>query len=79
MLTSSSILRELFTGVGTMKHPQQLEEIGSKIRLMQTAAKDLLDRSENIPALNRNVTRIMASLKMLEINICDVLDMSNQS
>lgn len=72
------MLRELFTGVGTMKHPQQMEEIGSKIRLMQTAAKDLLDSSENIPALNRNVTRIMASLKMLEINICDVLDMSNQ-
>lgn len=62
-----------------MRYPPHMEEIGQKIRLMQTAAKELLDRSEDIPALNRNMTRIMASLKMLEINICDVLDISDQS
>jgi len=52
-----------------------LQHIHSQIRAMQSTAEGLLPGSERFPALNRNVRRIQAALKMLELNICDLVDL----
>jgi hypothetical protein len=51
-----------------------LEGIDEKIQLMKEAAQELKEMGKNIPAMDRNLLRILASIKMLEINISDVLD-----
>lgn len=51
-----------------------LEGIEEKIQLMKETAQELKEMSKNIPAMDRNLLRILASIKMLEINISDVLD-----
>jgi len=49
--------------------------INRKIREMQQAAEELNQLGDHFPALVRNTTRILASLKMLEINIVDAYEM----
>ena len=49
-----------------------IEEIDKKIRLMKKTALEMSDIGKTIPAVSRNTSRILASLKMLEINITDV-------
>jgi hypothetical protein len=51
-----------------------LEGIEEKIQLMKETAQELKEMGKNIPAMDRNLIRILASIKMLEINISDVLD-----
>ncbi len=51
-----------------------LEGIDEKIQLMKKAAQELKEMGKNIPAMDRNLVRILASIKMLELNISDVLD-----
>ncbi|MGD9321773.1 MAG: hypothetical protein PVH99_17505 [Desulfobacteraceae bacterium] len=51
-----------------------LEGIDEKIQSMKETAQELKEMGKNIPAMDRNVLRILASIKMLEINISDVLD-----
>ena len=50
-----------------------IEEIDSKIQLMKKTTEELKVLAEDIPAVERNSSRIMASIKMLEINISDHL------
>ena len=62
-----------------MRYQQtDLKEIDAKIRLIKKTAEELGHMADNFPALSRNTARIMASLKMLEINISDVLDLNGQ-
>jgi hypothetical protein len=42
---------------------------------MQQTAHELKQLGEHFPALDRNITRILASLKMLQINISDAVEM----
>ena len=51
-----------------------LEGIDEKIHLLKETAQELKEMGKNIPAMERNLLRILASIKMLEINISDVLD-----
>ncbi len=51
-----------------MTQVAQLDDIRIKIRDLRTLADDLCASSEDFPALNRNLKRILASVKMLEIN-----------
>ena len=39
---------------------------------IETAAKGLVDNAEGIQAIERNVSRILASTKMLQINVSDI-------
>jgi hypothetical protein len=52
-----------------------LDEINSKVQLMKDTAKDLKHLGADFPALTRNLVRIEASLKMLEINISDLVEL----
>ena len=54
-----------------------LEKIDAKIQLMKQAAEELHEIGENFPALARNAIRILASVKMLEINVSDLLDLTS--
>jgi hypothetical protein len=51
-----------------------LIKINSKVQLMKRTAKELKHMGEDFPALTRNLVRIEASLKMLEINISDLVE-----
>ena len=52
-----------------------LNEIDSKIQTMKKTAEELARAGENFPAIARNIVRISAGIRMLEINISDVVDL----
>ena len=54
-----------------------LNQINSKVQLMKRTAIELKHLGEDFPALTRNLVRIEASLKMLEINISDVVELDS--
>jgi hypothetical protein len=51
---------------------RELKKIDTKIRIIKKAAQELKESYREIPAVERNAARILASLKMLEINISDI-------
>lgn len=52
-----------------MKQSPNLEEMASKVADLHKLAKELYEDSEDFPAVNRNVKRILASAEMLRINL----------
>jgi hypothetical protein len=50
-----------------------VKEMAEKIQAIKEAATELQNISGGIQAVERNVGRILASVKMLEINISDIL------
>ena len=57
-----------------MKQIINLNELNSKIRTMKQCAEELKRLGDECPALYRNTVRILASLKMLELNISDITE-----
>jgi hypothetical protein len=51
----------------------KIEDMAAKIQLLKQTATELKRISGGIQAVDRNVDRILASIKMLEINISDVV------
>ena len=56
--------------------PSDLKKIDEKIQLMKRTAEELNRQGEFFPALARNSVRILASIKMLEINVSDLVDLA---
>ena len=52
-----------------------LNEIDAKIQMMKRTAEELAQAGKNFPAIARNIVRISAGIKMLEINISDVVEL----
>lgn len=52
-----------------------LDTINKKIQLMKKTAQELNQIGENFPAIARNTVRILAGVKMLEINISDLVEL----
>ncbi len=50
-----------------------LTKIGEKVLRLKETAKDLDGLSNDFPAVRRNIQRIMASIKMIEINTLDLI------
>ena len=50
-----------------------LEELNEKIIAMKDAAIELKKMANSFPAMERNLVRILASIKMLELNVSDLL------
>ena len=48
----------------------------AKIQTMKKAALDLESMASDFPALSRNLARVLSSIKMLELNISDILDLN---
>ena len=53
----------------------ELIKLDEKIQAIKRAATELKELSGGVQAVDRNVDRILASVKMLETNISDVLDL----
>ena len=53
----------------------ELAELAKQIASIKQAATKLKERSGGIPAAECNLDRILASIKMLEINISDIADL----
>jgi hypothetical protein len=51
-----------------------IENMNLNIRSARKAVEELKRLGENFPAVARNAERMLASLKMLEINVSDVMD-----
>ena len=49
-------------------------ELCAQIRALREIAEKLEQMGEAIPAVARNTARILASIKMLEINLCDAVE-----
>ena len=55
-----------------MNNNYNLEAIDDKIKELRKTAEELNKLGEGIEAVKRNMVRILASTKMLEINISDI-------
>jgi len=56
---------------------RELKKIDTRIKTIKKAAQELKELSAGIPAVDRNAVRILASTKMLEINISDLLELAS--
>jgi hypothetical protein len=52
-----------------------LDNMRLNIRSARKAVEELKRLGEDFPAVARNAERMLASLKMLEINVCDVAEL----
>lgn len=55
-----------------MVKKMDLKELDGKIQSIKKTAEELKKMGEDFPALSRNVSRLLASVKMLELNVSDV-------
>ncbi|CAB1080767.1 hypothetical protein D1AOALGA4SA_8443 [Olavius algarvensis Delta 1 endosymbiont] len=60
-----------------MMTQNDLKEIDEKIQVMKRTAKELNRLGDQFPALARNSVRILASVKMLEINVSDLVELTS--
>jgi hypothetical protein len=58
----------------TMHKHAELIEIQQRILSLKNTAEELKQRAGDFPALARNTARILASIKMLELNLSDVME-----
>ena len=59
-----------------MQSELKLEEIHAEIQSIKQSAHQLRELGDNLPAVTRNALRILASIKMLEVNISDIVEYS---
>ncbi len=52
----------------------ELKKIDDKIKLLRDTAKELNSLANDIPAITRNTIRLLATVKMMELNISDCID-----
>jgi len=60
---------------GERLNRREIKKLDTRISAIRKAAQELKDLSGGIPAVDRNADRILASVRMLEINISDVKDL----
>ena len=61
-----------------MDQKMDLQAMDQKIQSMKRDAEALKNMTDDFPALYRNTSRIQASIKMLELNVSDLLEMGIQ-
>jgi hypothetical protein len=52
---------------------KELKKLDTRIKAIRKASQELKELAGGIPAVDCNANRILASVKMLEINITDIL------
>ena len=61
-----------------MNADNNIKEMDAKIRILRQTAQELLDAAGDVEAVRRNTKRILASVKMLELNICDLCELGGR-
>lgn len=59
-----------------MNPTSDIERIHAEIQSIKKAANELKSMGDSFPAVTRNARRILASTKMLELNISDLVNFS---
>jgi hypothetical protein len=54
---------------------REIKKMDTRIKAIKRAAEELKKLSGGIQAIDRNAERILASVKMLEINVSDLLEL----
>ena len=54
--------------------PNVFDQLRDQIKQLKSTAEILGETGKEVPAVARNMVRIMASVKMLELNIVDALE-----
>ena len=54
------------------------EQISRKIQGLKQTAEELQQEVQTCPALAKNLERILVSIKMLELNCSDLLDLESE-
>jgi hypothetical protein len=57
-----------------MAREYDVKAMADKVCALKQSAMELKEMSGGMQAVDRNIDRILASIRMLEINISDVLD-----
>ena len=52
-----------------------ITKIDTKIQVLKKNAEELNQQCQDFPAIARNTVRILASVKMLELNISDLTEL----
>jgi hypothetical protein len=52
-----------------------IKKLDRKIQLLKKTTEELNQLSKDFPAIARNTVRILASVKMLEINVSDLVEL----
>ena len=52
---------------------REIKKLDTRIKAIRKASQELKELARGFPAVDRNASRILASVKMLEINITDIL------
>jgi hypothetical protein len=53
----------------------RIDEMDEKIKLLRKTAEELMVLGGEIEAVKKNLVRLLASTKMLELNVSDVKDL----
>ncbi len=54
---------------------REIRKLDTRIKAIRNAAQELKKLSGGIQAVDRNADRLLASVRMLEINISDLLEL----
>lgn len=57
-----------------MMNEYNLSGMVEKINLLKKAATELKEMSDDFPAVERNMARILADVRVLELDVVDVVD-----
>jgi len=55
-----------------MEHEFDLKKIDKKIQLLKEISEDILEEADKFPSVYRNCRRMLANIKMLELNVSDI-------
>ena len=59
-----------------MTNPKNLKEMAQKIAVIRKAAMELkVLAGDSFPTVEKNTDRILASVRMLELNVSDIVDL----
>lgn len=53
----------------TMINQDDLLKVQAKVQELEQTAREIMDRSQGVPAIERNTQRILASIAMLKITL----------
>jgi hypothetical protein len=61
-----------------MIHEYDIKQMVTKIKALRKNAESLKEISSGIPAVDKNADRILANVRMLEINISDAAEIQGK-